>query len=295
MRIAMTGASGLVGGELTRQLEANGHEVVPMVRQDSEEGIRWDPVEGVRDSNRLDGMDAIVHLAGASIGDGRWSGARKRLLVSSRVDGARSLVRAALASAHGPRIIVSASAIGFYGHRGSDVVEETSASGTGFLAELCRQWESAFDPARDAGIRVVSVRTGVVLSTEGGALPKMLTPIRWGVGGRIGSGEQWVSWITNPDLASIYRWALEDGTAEGPVNGVAPAPETNQQLTDALGRKLGRPTVLPLPEFAARLLLGEMADELLLASTRVRPGVLLERNHRFHHPDLDGALDHVLG
>ena len=295
MRVLVSGASGLVGASLKRSLESDGHEVYSLVRREprASDELRWNPSEGSVDDHDLK-IDAVVHLAGESIAEGRWNDAKKSRIRDSRVVGTRAICEAMASMAEKPEVIVCASAIGYYGDRGDAVLTESASHGEGFLPEVCRQWEDAAEPARAAGIRVVSLRIGVVLSQEGGALSKMLLPFKLGVGGKIGDGAQYMSWISLVDLVSIARFAIDDGELSGPVNAVAPGAVTNLEFTKALGRALGRPTLFPLPAFVARLALGEMADDLLLASIRVEPAVLKERGFQFEHPELEGALGAVL-
>ncbi|MDE0892277.1 MAG: TIGR01777 family oxidoreductase [Planctomycetota bacterium] len=296
MRVLMSGSSGLVGTSLRRSLEADGHQVLALVRREPQASneLQWDPSGGVLDTKDLK-VDAVVHLAGESIAEGRWSEAKKARIRDSRVLGTRALCEAVASLKEKPEVVVCASAIGYYGDRGASVLDETASVGEGFLSEVCAQWEDAAEPARAAGIRVVNLRIGVVLSSEGGALSKMLLPFRLGLGGKIGAGDQYMSWVSLPDLVSIAKFALEDETLIGPVNAVAPGAVTNLEFTRALGRQLKRPTLFPLPSFMARLALGEMADDLLLASIRVEPAVLKERGFNFEHPELSAALSSVLG
>jgi len=256
--------------------------------------VHWEPEEGVAGAQELEGHDAAVHLAGESIASGRWDEEKKRRILESRVKGTRLLAETLAGLKEKPRVLVSASAIGFYGDRGDEVLHEESASGEDFLSEVCREWEKATLAASQAGIRVVHLRIGFVLSGEGGGLPKMLTPFKLGLGGRVGSGRQYISWLTLDELVRIIRRALEDEHLRGPVNAVAPNPATNAEFTKTLGRVLGRPTILPVPAFAARLAFGEMADALLLSSTRVAPSRLQEAGYKFQHPELEGALKQVL-
>lgn len=297
MKIAVTGSSGLVGSSLVPFLKAGGHEVRRLVRRapHAPDERRWDPAGGALDPAALEGLDAVVHLAGESIASGRWTAARKRRILESRAAGTRALAEALARQARRPRALVCASAIGYYGDRGDERLDESSARGSLFLSEVCEAWERAADPARAAGIRVVHLRLGVVLSPAGGALAKMLPPFRLGLGGRLGSGRQVMSWIAIDDVVGAFWRALERDDLSGPVNAVAPAPVDNATFTRVLGRVLGRPTVFPVPAFAARLALGQMADELLLASARVEPRALLASGFAFEHPDLEGALRHVLG
>ncbi|MEM9068210.1 MAG: TIGR01777 family oxidoreductase [Myxococcota bacterium] len=293
--VAITGASGLIGSALRRSLEADGHRVRAMVRRAPQgDEIGWSPAEGTLDAAALEGVDAVVHLAGESVASGRWSEARKERIRSSRVQGTDLLARALAGCTNPPRVLVSASAIGFYGSRGDETLVESAGPGEGFLAEVCAAWESAADPARDAGLRVVHPRIGIVLAKDGGALSKMLTPFRMGVGGVVGSGTQFMSWIHLDDVVGMLRFVIEH-EVDGPFNAVGPAPVTNAEFTRALGRALKRPTFLPLPRFAARMALGEMADGLLLASARVLPEKIAAEGFRFRFETLANALDDVLG
>jgi uncharacterized protein (TIGR01777 family) len=298
MKVLVSGASGLVGSALVPFLTAGGHRVTRLVRSQPRPGvaeIHWDPAAGVQDLRSLEGMDAVVHLAGENIASGRWTAARKARIRDSRVTGTSTLCETLTRLAQPPKVLVSASAIGYYGDRGAEPLWENSAFGTGFLPEVCRVWEEATQPAVHKGIRVVLLRIGIVLSPAGGALAKLLFPFKSGLGGIIGSGKQYMSWIALDDVAGAIHHALVTDTLQGPVNAVAPFPVTNREFTKTLGWVLGRPTVLPLPAFAAHLALGEMADALLLASTRVEPKRLLATHYAFRCPELDGALRHVLG
>ena len=256
---------------------------------------RWDPAKGEVDAAGLEGLDAVVHLAGENIASGRWNAVRKAAIRDSRVNGTRLLCDALAGLARPPKTLVCASAIGYYGDRGEELLTEESSPGTGFLPEVCREWEAASEPAARKGIRVVTLRIGVVLSPKGGALSRMLPLFRAGLGGVIGNGRQYVSWIALDDLVGIVLHALQSGELRGPVNAVAPVPVTNRELTEALGKVLSRPTLLPVPAFALRLAVGEMADALLLASARVVPRRLEETGYRFRFPELGGALRHLLG
>jgi hypothetical protein len=302
MKVIVTGSTGLVGRALVRSLLADGHEVTRLVRGDSQgfrapgtAAVHWDPSRGEIDAPALEGHDAAVHLAGENVGEGRWDDEKKRRIRESRVKGTNLLAGALAGLGAKPRVLVSASATGFYGDRGAEILREESASGTDFLSEVCREWEKGTLPASQAGIRVVHLRIGVVLSGEGGALGKMLTPFKLGVGGKIGSGSQYMNWITLEDLIGVVRRAVEDENLRGPVNAVAPQQVTNEEFTKAIGRALGRPTLFTMPAFAARLAFGEMADALLLASTRVEPARLKEAGYEFKHPEIEGALRSVLG
>ena len=299
--VAVTGASGLVGSALVTGLTSAGHRVVRVVRGAGAASVagqrlaRWDPESGALEPSELAGADAVVHLAGESVAGGRWTEAKKRRIRSSRVDVTRRLAEALLRLERPPRLLVSASAVGYYGDRGSEILREDSAPGPGFLAEVCREWEAATDPAARAGIRVVRLRIGMVLSRRGGALGAMLTPFRLGAGGPVGSGVQWVSWIAIDDLVGAILHALATESLAGPVNAVAPEPVTNRELARTLGRVLRRPALLPLPAVAARLLFGQMADELLLASARVEPARLRATGFTFRHARLEDAFRHELG
>jgi len=297
MRVAVSGSTGLVGSQVVASLSAAGHEVVRLVRRapaPGEKVVRWDPEKGEIDAAGLGGLDAVVHLAGENIASGRWNAARKAAILGSRVNGTRLLCDALAGLARPPKTLVCASAIGYYGDRGADVLTEESPPGTGFLAEVCREWEAASEPAARKGIRVVVLRIGVVLSAKGGALSRMLPPFRAGLGGVIGSGRQYVSWVALDDLVGIVLHALQSGRLHGPVNAVSPVPVTNRELTEVLGKVLSRPTLLPVPVFALRLAVGEMADALLLASTRVAPRRLEETGYRFRFPELREALRHLV-
>lgn len=296
MKVLISGATGLVGGALASSLTKDDHEVFALTRSPrSERDIGWKPSEGEIQSARLEGFDAVVHLAGESIAQGRWNEAKKRRIHDSRVEGTRLLCRALAGLESRPHTLVSASAVGYYGDRGGEMLSEESTPGDSFLSQVCRDWEAAADAAGEAGIRVVHPRIGVVLSSEGGALNKMLTPFKLGVGGKIGGGGQWLSWITLADLVGVFRFLLNTASLAGPVNAVAPNPVTNLEFTKALGRVLGRPTIFPLPAPMARLALGEMADELLLASTRVTPRKLKSAGYAFRHAEIEPALRAVLG
>ncbi len=289
MKIAVTGSSGLVGSVLTPLLQKNGHAVVRLVRPS-----HWNPDQGTIDASQLDGVDAVVHLAGENIAGGRWTTGRKARILDSRVKGTKLIAESIGKLSKPPRVLVSASAIGYYGDRGNEVLSETSAAGTGFLPDVCRRWESATDAATRKGIRVVHLRIGIVLSRNGGALAKMLIPFKMGVGGKVGSGGQYWSWISIDDLCSAIVHCTQAETLHGPVNIVSPSPVTNLEFTKALGRALRRPTLFPLPAFAARLVLGEMADALLLASARVEPAKLQASRFVFRHREIDAALSDVL-
>ena len=295
MRLLVSGASGLVGTALARLLEPQGITLLNLTRSPRHaHDVGWDPAAGKLDRGALEGVDAIVHLAGESIASGRWSEQRKRRILDSRVNSTRLLAEAAASLDRPPRVLVSASAIGFYGNRGAERLTEESKSGNLFLSEVCRQWEEATQPARGAGIRVVNTRFGVILSPDGGALQKMLTPFRFGLGGIVGDGRQYWSWITLQDTVRAIEFALQTEALSGAVNVVAPHPVTNSQFTKALGRVMHRPTIFPLPAFAARIVLGEMADELLLASANVVPQRLEAAGFTFLHAELEPALRQLI-
>ncbi|MEK7315676.1 MAG: TIGR01777 family oxidoreductase [Candidatus Eisenbacteria bacterium] len=305
MRIVIGGASGLIGGALVPRLAERGHEVARLVRAGGDGGgsrgggsadragtIPWDPDRGLLDPDRLRGVDAVVHLGGVSIASGRWTTERKQAILESRVRSTLLLAEriASAPSTDRPRAFVVASATGFYGHRGDETLPETSGPGEGFLADVCRAWEEAASPASRAGTRVAHARIGMVLSREGGALEAMLPPFRLGLGGPIGNGRQWWPWISLDDIAAIFVRLIEDESISGAVNAVAPEAVTSAGFARALGRALHRPAVLPVPAFALRLLLGEMADALLLASTKAVPERLARAGFSFGHERLDDAL-----
>ncbi|RLS39717.1 MAG: TIGR01777 family protein [Planctomycetota bacterium] len=295
MNVMVTGATGLVGSQLLPLLKQDGHEVITLTRRAPRNSSerQWDPA-GKLPAATLEGIDAIIHLAGENIGDSRWTAAKKKRIRDSRVIGTRNLAEAAAATGGQVKSFICASAIGFYGDRGNEELTENSLPGTGFLPEVCREWEAATGPARDAGIRVVNLRLGVVLSNEGGALAKMLLPFKMCVGGIVGSGKQYWSWLTVDEAARMFRFALQNTNLHGPVNAVSPQPVTNLEFTKALGSVLHRPTIFPLPAFMARMVLGEMADDLILGSTRVIPNRLLAAGYSFSHPEIGEALASAL-
>jgi uncharacterized protein (TIGR01777 family) len=296
MRVAITGSSGLLGSALRGALAGAGHQAVPVVRRTAGPGeVEWDPAAGRIDAAALEGVDAVVNLAGAGIGDARWTDDRKQLLRSSRIDSTRLLASTLATLDRPPRVLLSASGMDYYGDRGDDVLLEGAPAGNGFLSRLCVDWEGATGPAADAGIRTVLLRTSIVLSRDGGALAKMLLPFRLGVGGRLGSGDQWWSWISIDDhVRAMLHLIGSDVT--GPVNLAAPHPVTNRDFTKALGRELGRPTVVPIPSFGPKLLLGsELAEVLLFESKRLAPAVLEGSGFSFRHPTIEEGLAAALG
>ena len=296
MDVCITGASGLVGSALTPFLTTGGHTVAKFVRRFANPGeIAWNPDKGEIDAAAIEGKSAVVHLAGESIAEGRWTAAKKARIRDSRVDGTRLLCEALGRLKSPPRVLVSASAIGYYGDRGDEELTEESKPGTGFLPDVCRAWEEATRPASEAGIRVVNARSGMILSPRGGALAKMLLPFKLCVGGVVGSGRQYWSWISLDDVVGGIHHAIMTESLRGPVNFVAPQPVTNREFTKTLGKALGRPTIFPMPALAARLALGEMANDLLLASARVLPKQLEASGYEFRHRDLETALRHLLG
>jgi uncharacterized protein (TIGR01777 family) len=303
MNVLISGSTGLVGSALIPFLTSGGHEVIRLLRvkgsstlqSSSKEAVYWDPDGGRINPGDLEGLDAVVHLAGDPIASGHWTAAKKARIRDSRVVGTRLLCEALAKCDRPPQVLVSASAIGFYGDRGDEVLTESSPAGIGFLADVCREWEDATQLAASKGIRTVTLRTGVVLSPAGGALAKMLPPFKMGVGGVLGSGRQYMSWISIDDLIGAIHHSLINSSVSGPVNGTAPSPVTNREFTKTLGRVLHRLTIFPMPAFAARLAFGEMADELLLSGQRVQPLRLLNGGYSFRHSDLETALRHVLG
>ena len=291
MRILVSGSHGLVGKALIRSLTSDDHEIVRLVRGKpaGTDEIEWHPNEGRIDAAALEGLDAVVHLAGESIASGRWTDEKKRAIRDSRVKGTALLSDALARLTHPPSVFVSASAIGYYGDRGDELLTETSAPGKDFLSGVCVEWEQATKPAVEKGIRTIHARFGIILDAKEGALAKMLTPFRMGIGGRIGDGKQWMSWIDIEDVVNGLKLLIESPVS-GPVNFVAPNPVKNAEFTKTLGRVLSKPTLFPVPAFGARLAFGEMADALLLSSQRVKPGVL----QHFAYPTLDSALRHLL-
>lgn len=295
MKVAITGASGLVGTELTKQLTKNGHEVVAITRGSGGDGkIQWNPSEGQLDAASLEGFDAVVHLAGENIAKGRWNVAKKQRILESRTKSTGLLSRTLAGLNEKPKVLVSASAIGFYGDQRPESVDESAGRGTGFLADVCDDWEKATKAAVDAEIRTVNLRIGVVLSKQGGALQAMLFPFKMGGGGIVGSGQQVWSWVSIHDVVGAIQHAIQDESIRGPVNATSPNASTNKEFTKALGHVLGRPTIIPMPAFLAKILLGEMAEALLLSSSRVLPKKLLDTGYQFQHEDLEATLRALL-
>jgi uncharacterized protein len=298
VRIGVTGSRGLIGSALVRALAEEGHAVVRLVRSVAAipgDSARWDPETGAVDTESLAGCDAVVHLAGESLAGPAWTAERKRRVRDSRVEATRLLCGSLLRMDDPPAALLCASAVGYYGDRGAEVLREESPPGRGFLAQVCREWEDAADVAARGGIRVVRLRFGMVLSPHGGALARMLPPFRAGLGGRLGSGRQYVSWVALYDAVGAVRHAIRTPSLEGPVNVTAPHPVENREFTRILGKVLSRPAALPVPAFALRLAFGEMADELLLAGTRAVPARLLDSGYEFRFPTLEGALRSLLG
>ncbi len=296
MRVAISGASGLIGGALARALREREDDPVALVRRPARAGeIQWDPTQPL-DPAKLAGCDAVVHLAGKNVA-GRWTESFKQELLQSRVQGTRTLATAAAESfcqSGMPRVFVSASGANYYGNRGDELLTEDSSAGAGFLAEITKQWEAATAPANKAGLRVVNLRIGMVLASDGGALKKLLLPFRLGLGGRIGSGKQYLPWIALDDMVGAILFCVANEGLRGPVNIVGPAPARNEELVRALGEALHRPTIFPLPEWVIRNVFGEMGEELLLISSRVLPAKLTAAGYRFLYPGLQGAMNAVV-
>jgi uncharacterized protein (TIGR01777 family) len=296
MRVVVSGASGLIGSALVPALVGEGDEVTRLVRSPRQAGagtVRWDPDAGALDRDRLEGVDALVHLSGETVA-GRWSEAKKVRIMESRRRSTLLLAAAIAALERPPQVFICASAIGYYGNRGAEHLTEDSPPGKGFLAEVVREWEAATQPAVEAGTRVVNLRFGIVLSREGGALAQMLTPFRLGLGGPLGSGRQYMSWIAIDDVVGAVQHALRTTDLSGPVNASAPEPVTNKEFARTLGRVLRRPALLPVPPLVLRLMFGEFAEEGLLSGQRAVPAKLTASGHTFRFPALEGALQHVL-
>ena len=297
MKILISGSRGLVGATLQQYLDNAGHCVIPLLRKRptaGQVGVHWNPISNIVDTDAIEGADAVVHLAGENIAQGRWTKAKKQLIRDSRVDGTQLLSAALSGLQNKPQVLVCASAIGYYGDRDDEVLTEFSTRGSGYLPDVCRDWETASEIAANCGIRVVLLRYGVILSANGGALAKMLKPFKMGVGGKIGGGRQYMSWIAIDDAVGVIVHAIENDELNGPVNAVSPNPVTNLEYTKTLGRVISRPTLFPMPALAARAAFGQMADDLLLASSRVEPAKLKKSGYVFQHPELEGALKHLL-
>ncbi len=294
MKIILAGSSGLIGKALTQQLAKSGHSILKLVRKRplAADERFWDPALRQLDPQDLEGVDAVINLAGENIA-GRWTAARKRAILESRTSSTQLLAKTLAGMSHPPKLLINASAIGYYGDRGDELLTEAASSGTGFLADVCRAWETATEPAERAGLRVIHLRLGIVLSREGGALMKMLMPFKFGLGGVVGSGNQYMSWIALDDLVRLVEFSLQN-SIQGAVNAVSPAPVTNRAFTKALGSALHRPTLMPLPAFAVNLLLGEMGQEMLLNSVRVVPEKLTQAGFKFQYPELLPALEHLV-
>ncbi|HEY6661206.1 MAG TPA: TIGR01777 family oxidoreductase [Pyrinomonadaceae bacterium] len=295
MKILISGSHGLVGKALIKSLTDDGHEVIRLVRGSaSAQEIEWHPNQGRIDPEHLEGFDVVVHLAGENIASGRWTGEKKRAIRESRVKGTSLLSESLARLSRPPSLFLSASAIGYYGDRGDELLTEKSAPGDGFLPSVCVEWENATKPAVEKGIRTVHTRFGIILDRNEGALAKMLPPFKMGIGGKIGNGKQWMSWITLDDVVRGLKFLITDTSTRVPVNFVAPTPVTNTEFTKVLGRVLSRPTLFPVPAFGVRLAFGEMADALLLSSQKVEPSVLEDRGFSFNWPTLEPALKHLL-
>lgn len=296
MKILITGASGLIGKALHESFQSKGYELLRASRKEPKNAadIQWDTESGFAEPERLEGVDAVIHLAGESVGGLRWTDEKKTAIRDSRILGTRSVVAAMAAMKQKPKVFIAASAIGFYGDRGDEILTESSSPGTTFLADVAKAWEAESRRAEDAGIRTVLLRTGVVLSKDGGALATMLTPFKFGLGGVVGSGKQWMSWISLSDVVRIVKFALENENLRGAVNVVAPNAVTNEEFTKTLGDVLYRPTFLPLPAFAINMVFGEMGDALLLASTRAEPRRLEDAGFEFEFTDLKKAIENAV-
>ena len=297
MKILISGSHGLVGKALGNSLVEDGHEVIRLVRKGhtlNQPEVEWHPDQGRIDAQRLEGLDAVFHLAGESIASGRWTDEKKRAIRESRTKGTSLLSETIAQLSQPPTVFVSASAIGYYGNRGDEELTEQSGPGNDFLSSVCVEWEASTRAAAEKGIRTVLARFGIILDRNGGALAKMLTPFRMGIGGRVGDGRQWMSWIALDDVVNALKFLLLDSAVHGPVNIVAPNPVTNAEFTKTLGRVLSRPTFFPMPAFGARLAFGELADALLLSSQKVDPAVLKDRGFAPYWPRLEPALQHLL-
>ena len=296
MKILITGATGLIGRELQKALRAKGHELLLASRKEPKDAsyIQWNPTEGFAQPEHLEGIEAVVHLAGESISALRWTEEKKKAIRDSRVMGTRNIVDTISELKQRPRVLVAASAIGFYGDRGDEELTETSKAGKTFLADVCREWEAEARRAEDSGVRTVLLRTGIVLSKEGGALGTMLTPFKFGLGGVIGNGKQWMSWVSMDDHIAAIIYSLENENVRGAVNSVSPNPVTNEEFTAVMGEVLYRPTFIPVPEFVVQLAFGEMGEALLLDSIKVVPKRLIDAGFEFKFPDLKKAIENAV-
>ncbi|MEP7235405.1 MAG: TIGR01777 family oxidoreductase [Ignavibacteriota bacterium] len=293
MKILITGSTGFIGSKLVARLQVSGHQVTRLVRSPSDVGLVWDPYNSEVDISRMEGYDAFVHLSGESI-NGRWTAAKKKKIIDSRKITTRFLAECISKLSSPPKAFVCSSAIGYYGNRNDEELTESSSAGSGFLAEVCKVWEAGTKSIAEKGIRVVNVRTGLVLSPDGGALQKLLLPFKLGVGGIVGSGKQFWSWITLDDLLRIYQYAIENGRIQGPLNAVSPNPVTNKVFVKTLAKVLHRPSIFPLPSLAVKIIFGEMGQELLLDGQRVIPKKLTEAGFKFEYIDLGAALNSML-
>ncbi|MFQ5739347.1 MAG: TIGR01777 family oxidoreductase [Acidobacteriota bacterium] len=302
MRIAVTGATGLIGHALYQQLFGHEHQFILLARNPEEAQsrfsgariVQWEAAAGPPPKEPLEGVEVVVHLAGESIAAGRWTEARKRAIRTSRIEGTRNLVKGLSCLASPPRVLVSGSAVGYYGDRGNELLDESSRPGSGFLADVCRQWEREALEATRLGIRVVLLRTGIVLSARGGALAQMLPPFKMFLGGSLGSGRQWMSWIHLEDEVELILTAIRNESVEGPLNATSPHPRTNKEFSKSLGKVLRRPAFMPVPGFALRMLMGEMAQCLLLEGQRVLPKKAGQIGFQFKHPRLESALRNLI-
>jgi uncharacterized protein len=296
MKVLITGASGLIGTALQKSFGEKGYEMLLAGRGKPEKPneIQWDVENGFAEPERLEGLDAVIHLAGETVSGLRWTDEKKKAIHDSRVFGTRNVVETISELTDRPKLLISASGMDFYGDRGDEIMTESSKAGDTFLADVCKDWEAEARRAEDAGVRTVLLRSGMVLSKDGGALATMLTPFKFGVGGVVGSGKQWMSWISLDDLVRVVNFVMENENIRGAVNNASPNPVTNEEFTKTLGEVLYRPTILPLPEFAVNFVLGEMGDALLLDSRRIAPKRLLDAGFEFKYPDLKEAIEHAV-
>lgn len=297
MNILISGSTGLIGSALVSALKEKGHAITALVRTETKNGasgISWDPMEGEVDAGRLEGFDAVIHLAGENVAKGRWTESKKKKIRDSRIKSTQYLSAMLAGLSRPPKVFICASAIGYYGDRGDEDLFENSPPGKSFLAEVCSSWEKTTQMASDQGIRVVHLRIGVVLTPKGGALKRMLFPFQMGAGGKIGNGRQFMSWISIDDVVGVIQYVIENESLEGAVNCVTPQPVRNMEFTKTLGKVLFRPTLLPLPAWVAQAVFGQLARELLLASTKVNPKKLQDAGYAFQQPELEGALKYLL-